>query len=395
MVGLYPRSENGCQCGGGFRDYNGPVQHLGAYLIRGKLRQEGPIEVLEGLDPITGGALLFFRPLQGMPPKLNLPAVLPYELPVGDAWLVELPFGVASARGYQGRVSADRLLAWSRRLLGAFAELESRGLRHGKLALSDLWVRGDALWVSGVGVPWPDPEPDAVRLVAVLRELAGDAWLGWPYAEALESLADGRRSYVEVLRLLEGPDRQAKDSEPLPPSEAEPPPTVRVKGVKATPAEGAKSAPAPKEPDPLPSGRGTAEVVRISEEPDEPAFEVLAPEGPKVSRRAWIRGTMLFLLFVSLVLLGVLWWGRRPPGYAQEVAFAVEPEGAKAELLLLSAPEGSEFRRGARFSIPGKLRFDREGVYTFEVQSPGYRPKTFALEVPVLGGRVTVRLSGR
>ena len=381
----------------GLRGYNGPVQHLGAYLIKGKLRQEGPIEVLEGLDPITGGALLFFRPLQGMPPRLDLPAVLPYELPVDDAWLVELPFGVASARGYQGRVSADRLLAWSRRLLGAFAELESRGLRHGKLALSDLWVRGDALWVSGVGVPWPDPEPDAVRLVAVLRELAGDAWLGWPYAEALESLAEGRRSYAEVLRLLEGPDRRAKDPEPLPPSAAEPPPTVRVKGVKKPKAEKGTAKPdsAPKELPPLSPLEEPSEAVRIGEELDEPAFEVVSPEGPKVSRRAWIRGVMLFLLFISLVLLGVLWWGRRTPGYAQEVAFAVEPEGAKAELVVLSAPEGSKFRRGARFSIPGKLRFDREGVYTFEVQSPGYRPKTFALEVPVLGGRVTVRLSGR
>ncbi len=398
MLGLYPRAEIGCQRKLGFRDYNGLVRHLGAYLIKERLRQEGSIEVFEALDPVTGGAVLLFRPLEGMPPKLDLPRVLPYELPVEDAWLQELPFGATGARRYRGAAEPDRLLAWARRLLATFAELEARGLRHGKLDLTDLWVRGEAIWVSGVGVPWPDPEPDAARLVAVLRELAGERWAGWPYAEVLESLAEGRRGYGEVLALLQEPGAELKEpqtAEPEAPRPPEPPPTVRVKGVKKPaerPEKKAKPEP-PVERPPAPAWE-PPEVVRI-DEPADPAFEVVAPEAPRTERRRVLRGLVLAALLVLLAVLGGIWWSRRPPPYVQEVVFDVVPEEARAELVLLSAPEGSRLEVGLRAPVPGKLRFDREGVYTFEVQSPGYKPKTFALEVPVLGGRVTIRLSGR
>lgn len=373
------------------------MRHLGAYLIKEKLRQEGPIEVYEALDPVTGGAVLLYAPLKGMPPKLDLPRVLPYELPVEDAWLQELPFGVASARHYRGTAELDRLLAWTRRLLATFAELEARGLRHGKLELTDLWVRGEAIWVSGVGVPWPDPEPDAPRLVAALKALAGDSWEGWPYAEGLEALAEGRRSYAEVLAGLQEPGAKPElpPAPPEVPRPPEPPPTVRVKGVKK--AEPKALPPEPSEPE-APAGSSPPEeppeVVRI-EEPADPAFEVVAPEAPRGDRRRVLRGLLLSLLVLGLLGLGGLFWSRRPSAYVQEVVFELVPEGARAELVLLSAPEGSRLREGLRTPVPGKLRFDREGIYTFEVQSPGYKPKTFALEVPVLGGRVTIRLSGR
>jgi len=373
------------------------VRHLGAYLIKEKLRQEGPIEVYEALDPVTGGAVLLYTPLKGMPPKLDLPRVLPFELPVEEAWLIELPFGVVGARRYRGAAEPERLLAWTRRLLATFAELEARGLRHGKLDLTDLWVRGEAVWVSGVGVPWPDPEPDAARLVAVLKALAGERWAGLPYAGELEALAEGRRSYAEVLAWLQEPEAKPEPppASPEAPKPPEPPPTVRVKGVKkpepkATPPEPAR----PEEPAEAAPPEEPPEVVRI-EEPADPAFEVVAPEAPREDRRRVLRVLLLVLLALGLLGLGGLFLSRRPSAYVQEVVFEVVPEEARAELVLLSAPEGSRLREGLRTPVPGKLRFDREGVYTFEVQSPGYKPKTFALEVPVLGGRVTIRLSGR
>ncbi len=396
MNGLYLGLENRCQRGSGKRNYNDRVRHLGAYLIKGKLREEGGIRVYEALDPVTGGTVLLIRPLDGMPPRLDLPRVLPYELPVEDAWRVELPFGVVNASSYRGDADPSRLLAWARRLLATFAELESRGLVHGKLDLRDLWVRGEAVWVSGVGVPWPDPEPDAVRLVAILKQLAGDRWAGWPYAGVLEELAGGQIGYGEALTRLQEPEAVAEVPGSSVSKASEPSPTVRVKGVRkpdgldgdssADSDDGTRISPPPEAEEP-------PEVVRI-EEPSDPSFEVVAP--PEPTGRRWVlRLALLGLLVVLLFVLGVLFWSRRTPGYVQEVAFIVEPAGARAELVLLAAPEGSRLVRGFRTSVPGSLRFDRAGVYTFEVVSPGYRPKTLALDIPIQGGRVVVRLEGR
>ena len=415
------------------------MQHLGAYLIKGKLIADGPIEVLEAMDPVTGGAVLLFRPMKGMPPKLEVVGVLPYELPVEDAWIAELPFGVANASLYRGQAELSRLEAWTRRLLAVFAELEAQGLRHGKLRPEDLWIRGDAVWLAGVGVPWPDPEPDAVRLVQVLKALAGDAWEGWRYAEVLEALAEGRIGYPEALaalsettpapELLTPPEPEAEpEAAPEPPRPPEPPPTVRVKGTRpprkepepeekpappieeSPPVEEAQEAVRVKGPakpakkaseeveEPLPAapseGGEPPEVVQIGE-PEDPAFEVVTPTPAEPRGR---RGVLKLLLALFLLLLLGFFGYRllqREQGFVQEVFFEVVPEDARADLVLLSVPEGSRLTPGTRVSIPGKLRFDQEGVYTFEVESEGYRPKTFALEVPVLGGRVTVRLGGR
>ncbi len=393
------------------------MQRVGAFLVKGQLRKEGAIEVLEALDPLTGGLVLLFRPMTGLPPRIEVPRVLPYEPPVEDAWVVELPFGVASAERYLGEADLDRLAAWTRRLLVTFSELEENGLRHGKLTPGDLWVRGEAVWVSGVGVPWPDPEPDAPRLVAALKALAGEAWAGWPGAGVLEALAEGRLGYADALAALSEPAAPVPEAppapEPAPPARREPPPSVRVKGRRgeAAPSRGDGAPPpdqgrkpAPPEPPPStgereerlpvpPRVEEPPEVVRI-EEPVDPAFEVVSP-APAGRRRA-LRGILLVLLALLIAFAGGLWWWRsRPPGYVQEVRFEVVPEGSSAELYLLSAPEGSRLGTGFVARIPGRLRFDREGVYTFEVKSAGYKPKTFALEVPVLGGTVTVRLSGR
>jgi len=415
------------------------VQHLGSYLVKGKLIEDGGIEVLEAMDPVTGGAVLLFRPMKGMPPRIEVLGVLPYELPVEDAWISELPFGVANASRYRGKAGLSRLEAWARRLLATFGELEARSLSHGKLRVEDLWVRGDAVWVAGVGVPWSDPEPDAVRLVRVLKELAGDDWQGWRYAGVLEALAEGRASFAEalaamsegreVLEIPEDKDPPAPEPEPSP-KPPEPPPAVRVKGKRAPKKEKAPEVPPPAPPEEAPKpleaveeaeavrvkgparepakpepveavvpaapegGEGPPEVVRI-EEPEDPAFEVVRPsDAPRPSRRAVLG---LLGAVVLLVLLGFgLYAGLgRGPSYVQEVTFEVVPEDAKADLIVLSAPEGSKLASGTRMTIPGKVRFDKEGLYTFEVQSEGYKPKTFALEIPVLGGRVTVRLGNR
>ncbi len=398
MKELYRRQKKPCQRRA---NYNRLVQRVGAFLVKGELRREGSLSVLEALDPVTGGLVLLFRPLSGLPPRIEVPRVLPFLPPVEDAWVVELPFGVTSAARYLGGADLERLTAWARRLLLTFAELEARGLAHGRLTPGDLWVRGEAVWVSGVGVPWPDPEPDASRLVGVLRALAGEGWNGWSAARVLEALAEGRISYDEALAAL-GEARVSPTEPPgapepeLPPKRREPPPSVRVKGRREADEGPGAEAPAGSEEAPAdpPAQRvEPPEVVRI-DEPLDPAFEVVSPE-PAPRRRRVLRGVLLGLLLLLLALSGGLYWVRRPPPYVQEVRFEVVPEGSSAELYLLSSPEGSRLKEGFLAKIPGKLRFDREGVYTFEVQSPGFRPKTFALEIPVLGGRVTVRLSGR
>jgi len=389
------------------------VQRVGAFLVKGELRREGPLFVLEALDPVTGGLVLLFRPLSGLPPRIEVPRVLPFLPPVEDAWVVELPFGVTNATRYLGDTDLARLTAWTRRLLLTFAELEARGLAHGRLTPADLWVRGEAVWVSGVGVPWPEPEPDAPRLVGAIKALAGEGWHSWPVAGVLEALAEGRLSYEEALAALSEPGLPTPDPqvalEPSP-KRREPPPSVRVKGRRVTDGDrdaGGGEAPLPEAgvsgetpadqadatPDsPVPRD-DSPEVVRI-DEPLDPAFEVVSPK-PHPGRRRVLRGVLLGLLFLLMLLGGVLLWVRRSPPYVQEVRFEVLPQGSTAELYLLSAPQGSRFKEGFLAKIPGRLRFDREGVYTFEVQSPGFKPKTFALEVPVLGGKVTVRLSGR
>jgi len=392
------------------------VQHLGSYLIKGKLIEDGSLEVLEAMDPVTGGAVLLFRPLTGMPPRIDVVGVLPYELPVADAWITELPFGVVNAAGYRGRADLSRLEAWTRRLLAVLAELEAQGLRHGKLRPEDLWVRGEAVWLAGVGVPWPDPEPDAPRLVAILKALAGEAWEGWRYAGVLEALADGGTGFGEALAAMgeaepPPPVSPEPEDEPPLPKPPEPPPTVRVKGKKAPEQPPTREEPSPPkeeapplfpevaaEPPPAEGAGGfeePPEVVRI-EEPQDPAFEVVRPaDGVPQDRRSVLRALAIGLLLLLALGLGVYAWLHRAPAYVQEVTFEVVPPEARAELVVLSAPEGSRLASGTRFAIPGKVRFDKEGLYTFEVQSEGYKPKTFALEVPVLGGRVTVRLGGR
>jgi len=372
------------------------------------------------MDPITGGAVLLFRPLKGMPPRIEVVGVLSYELPVEDAWVSELPFGVQNAAQYHGKAEMPRLEAWTRRLLVAFAELEAQGLRHGKLRPEDLWVRGEAVWVAGVGVPWPNPEPDAVRLVRALKALAGEGWEGWRWASVLESLAEGRLGFSEAIAALnEAPEAVQEivpnEEKPAAPSPRppEPPSAVRVKGKKtparqpepAPPPAAAKDDPPP-EPAPAPapgpektpsrpaSAGEPPEVVRIGE-PEDPAFEVVSPNAAGVDRRQLLRLLATAFLLVVLIAAGFWAFKSRGPSYVQEVFFEVAPEGESADLIVLSAPEGSRLASGTRMPIPGKVRFDKEGLYTFEVQSEGYKPKTFALEIPVIGGRVTVRLGNR
>jgi len=393
------------------------------------------------MDPVTGGAVLLFRPMKGMPPRIEVLGALSYELPVEDAWISELPFGVANASRYRGKAGLSRLEAWARRLLATFGELEARSLSHGKLRVEDLWIRRDAVWVAGVGVPWPDPEPDAVRLVQVLKELAGEDWQGWRYAGVLEALADGRVSFSEALatmsegrKVLEPLEEESLAPEVPAPKPPEPPPAVRVKGKRAPKNEKAPEAPPPAPPEETPKppevdpvgleeaeavrvkgpakepakiepveavapaapeeGEAPPEVVRI-EEPEDPAFEVVRPsDTPRISRRV-ILGILAAIGLLILLGFGFYAGYRRTPSYVQEVTFEVVPEDAQADLIVLSAPEGSKLASGTRFAIPGKVRFDREGLYTFEVQSEGYKPKTFALEIPVLGGRVAVRLGNR
>ncbi len=384
------------------KGYNRPVRQLGPYWIKEKIKREKNLEVLEALDPLTGGTILLFRPLTDEPPRLDVTGLLPWRGRVEDAWVAEVPFGAVNAVRWRGDADPGRLEAWARRLLGVLAALREGGFKHGRLALEDLWVRGEEVWLAGVGVPWPEPTPDEAALLAVFKELGGENFAAWPRAGLLEALAEGRVSLEEALLAFnEGDggeevlDAPAPAPVEEPPPAPAPPPTVRVR-KKTKKAEGPP--PAPAEPPPEKKPRlevveEPEEVVRIGE-PSEPAFEVKEPDP---GRRATLRLLAYGFAALLLVFLGLEGWRLASGGGAkgQVIRFLVEPKGAVADLFVVEAPKGSKIAPGFLTKVPAEVRLDAEGRWRFRVERPGFSPAIFGLEVPVPGGEVRIRLKGQ
>ncbi len=391
------------------KGYNRPVRQLGPYWIKEKIKREKDLEVFEALDPLTGGTILLFRPLAGEPPELDLAGLLPWRGRTEDAWVAEVPFGAVNAARWRGDADPGRLEAWARRLLGVLAALREAGLGHGRLAIEDLWVRGEEVWLAGAGVPWPEPTPDEAALFAVFKELGGENFAAWPRAGLLEALAEGRVSLEEALMAFNegvGGEEVLKAPEPAsslpPPAPAGPPPTVRVRKK----AKKAKAPEPAKPPSPAPSPRSSQEprprlevveepeeVIRIGE-PTEPAFEVKEPDP---GRRAALRVLVYGFAALLLVFLGLAGWRLATGGGAkgQVIRFVVEPEGQVADLFVVEAPEGSKIAPGFLTKVPAEVRLDAEGRWRFRVERPGFSPATFGLEVPVPGGEVRIRLKGQ
>ncbi|WP_457631883.1 hypothetical protein [Oceanithermus desulfurans] len=425
------------------------MNHIGPYLLNRIRAREGAIEIWEGQDTVTGTPVLVYRPLEGAAPSFRIQGTLNWQGREDDAWIAELPFGAVPLARLRGEVSPHELTAWTRRLLGALLEMKALGLEHGRLDTERLWVKGDEVWIEGVGLPVPARAADEAALVEALREAAGDTWPGWPFHRVMERLAEGAvdlreaaeyladpRSLSELEALAEDADGPAAAPPPEPPATG----TVRVLGRPENPPAPEEEAPPsepapppepevpepppqkaplfPPEPDRAPppppeaaaSADGEAEgpvhvearptdpsrVVRI-DEVSEPAFEVIEPRGAASGgdRRWLLRGGALVL--VVLLALAVVWWkGRTPaPGAAEgyAVEFRVEPPEGRAELVLLDAPEASQLVRGRVLAIiPGKVYFDVPGVYRIQIRAEGYLPQEKLLNVPPSTGSVTVRL---
>ncbi len=394
------------------------MQRQGPYLVKGRLRREGAIEVLEGLDPLTGGIVVLYRPLQTDPPALALEGVLAYRGRVGDAWVVEVPFGAAPAVRYRGEADLGRLEAWARRLLATLSALEEQGLAHGHLSLGDLWVRGEMIWVSGVAVPWEEKIPDAVGLGAVLKELAGEAWAAWRLAPLFEALAEGRLNYGDAMNALadpmafeaflkgelEPPEPKGDDILPKPQPSVSVKPKAPAKEKTDEPEpDGAEKAQTPPPAPPVSTGEGIVRVRKKDGSPppllpgeDPPEALRLDPGASPEPRRSGRRRVFVWLLVLALLAGGAFWYQSRRPGFSgQVVRFVVEPPEAQAEIYLQLAPEGSKLAPGFLAEVPGSVRFDEQGTYRLEVRAEGYKPQDFDLEVPVLGGSVVIRLGGQ
>ncbi|XOB99303.1 hypothetical protein ACMC9I_04245 [Deinococcota bacterium DY0809b] len=425
------------------------MNHIGPYLLNRIRAREGAIEIWEGQDTVTGTPVLVYRPLEGAAPSFRIQGTLNWQGREDDAWIAELPFGAVPLAQLQGEVSPHELTAWTRRLLGSLLEMKALGLEHGRLDTERLWVKGDEVWIEGVGLPVPVRAADETALVEALREAAGDTWPGWPFHRVMERLAEGAVDLREAAEYLADPrslselEALAEDAEEESEAPLEPPETgtVRVLGRPETPPASVEeaeppepSAPAPPseppapepapqeaplfppEPEraPAPPATGGAveegeagvrveprptdpsRVVRI-DEVSEPAFEVIEPRGTEAAgdrRWLWRAGV---LVLVVLLAVAVVWWkGRAPASGATEgyaVEFRVEPPDGRAELVLLDAPEASQLVRGRVLAIiPGKVYFDAPGVYRIQIRAEGYLPQEKLLNVPPSARTVTVRL---
>ncbi|GIW23896.1 hypothetical protein [Meiothermus sp.] len=130
--------------------------------------------------------------------------------------------------------------------------------------------------------------------------------------------------------------------------------------------------------------------IRI-EERLEPPFEVVEP--PHTRRR-----TLLWFVLVPLLLLAGglgLWWRSRPPdsgGTGYPVEFRLQPPGPSASLVILEIPEGSKMPLNTEVAqLPGRVNFDRPGIYRIRVRVQGWALVESLIEVPNPGG-VTIRL---
>ncbi len=146
------------------------------------------------------------------------------------------------------------------------------------------------------------------------------------------------------------------------------------------------------EPTIPPPAAASPRRIRI-EERLEPPFEVLEP--PSQSRRAAL--LWLWLIPLLLLLAGAgLWIRSRNASFGQATAYPVEfrlqPPGPSASLVILEIPEGSKMPLNTEVAqLPGRVDFDKPGVYRIRVRVQGRVPVESLIEVPNPGG-VTISL---
>ncbi|MCS7069524.1 MAG: hypothetical protein NZN28_12975 [Meiothermus sp.] len=369
------------------------MERLGHYLLRGRisLPGESATEVYEGQDIRTGIEVLAFKPLEGEPPRLSIPHALSWIDREEDAWIAEIPVGAVQTSWLAGRVEVARLVQWVKQLLGVLKQAQDHDIPVGHIIPELIWARGSRVWLGGVGVANPQQKWDFAGLLNTVRVIAGDAYPALPWREALENYVTGQLEYAALMEQLEAAAVTlppvsvaspvvATPSEPAP----EPPPSrpATSKSLKVQVSE-------PAAPRPMPS---PPRRIRI-EERLEPPFEVIEPA--PASRRAFL---WWLLLIPSVLLVGGmgLWLRSRVPSSGSTsvypVEFRLQPSGPTASIVVLEIPEGSKMPLNTEIArLPGRVDFDKPGIYRIRVRVQGRAPVESLIEVPNPGG-VTISL---
>jgi len=400
------------------------MESLGHYLLRERivLPGGGPVEVYEGQDARTGLDVLVFRPLLERPPRLSIPHALSWIDRAEDAWIAEIPVGAVRATWLAGRLDVARLTRWCRQLLALLHQAQEGNVPVGWIVPELVWARGSQVWLGGVGVSNPAHRWDFLGLLNTLKVLAGEVYPALPWRTALEEYVEGRLGYAELAPQLEPLSLQEPQDSTRPASELQQDQQerwVRVEGeVKGdfSEQEGASSSledsleaqketkQTPEKPtlskslniqvsEPAPAAPSSSPPRRIRiEERLEPPFEVIEP--PPQNRRA-----LLWLCLVPLLVLlaGVGFWIRSrgtpvEPVTVYPVEFRLQPPGPSASLVILEVPEGSEMPLNTEVArLPGRVEFDKPGIYRIRVRVQGRVPVESLIEVPNPGG-VTISL---
>jgi len=384
------------------------MESLGHYLLRERiaLPEVGAIEAYEGQDVRTGIDVLAFRPLPEQPPKLSIPHTLSWIDQEEDAWIAEIPVGAVKTAWLAGRVDVIRLTQWCKQLLGVLHRAQESNIPVGCIIPELIWARGSRVWLGGVGVPSSVHRWDFAGLLNTVKVLAGDAYQALPWRAALEDYLAGQLDYADLLEQLEaegasgggisGQFTRSQDA------------SSSLDGFYSAHSEEAKQA----QPEAVPEKPAVSKSLNVQvnepslptptatpprririEERLEPPFEVLEP--PSQSRRA----VLLWLWPVALLLLlagAGLWIRSRNASSAQATAYPVEfrlqPPGPSASLVILEIPEGSKMPLNTEVAqLPGRVDFDKPGVYRIRVRVQGRVPVESLIEVPNPGG-VTISL---
>jgi len=265
------------------------VDYIGPYLLDTLRASEGAIEIWNAQDAVTGVPALVYKPVIAELPRWRIEGVLPWTSRIADAWVAELPFGAKPLSEQNQGATVAELTSWARRLLATLLEMQALDLQHGRISGERLWVKGEEIWLEGLGLPVPATSPDEVALVAALKEAAGDSWPGWPYHQVLEKLADGDLSLREAAEMLAEPmslvELESTPSQPETsdePGSLEPPPTgtVRVVGKGARPkAEKEPAEPAEPKAETPPTPK--EEAPPAAKDETSPAEPPPTPEPPR------------------------------------------------------------------------------------------------------------------
>ncbi|GGM94414.1 hypothetical protein GCM10007092_04650 [Thermus composti] len=339
------------------------MEVLGHYWLRRVLVRHATLIAYEGQDTRTGMPVMVLKGAEGEP--LEGEGLLALVERTEGGWVLDWPIGAVPLSQYLGVADLDRLRVWVQALAKTLASLAQKGVRHAPIPELVL-VKGKRVWLAGVGAKALEGEPGPA-LLRLAEALAGERFPQFPLKEVLERVARGEAPLEALQEEAEGP----KVLE------------VHAEAPKTLPVEPEEKA-LPEEP-PLPQSR--PKVIRIEEDP-EPPYPVVEP--PRRRGRGMGLGVVLLLALLGVAAYFLAWPG---PGASPEVytmEFRTDPPTEEAVVELLEAPEGSRMAPGVLLTAPGRVEFDRPGVYRLRIRVPGREPVDYLLEVP--GPPLTIKV---